>query len=375
LLYTVDVFTGGSLLYMNQTNATFTLIHAENAPSLHSQLVAGLSAEFAQLPPGTALPSTTELKKRFNVAYMTVTRALDELVLRGEIVRFQGKGSFTATRTPAVIYYLVHCPPELKVERTHILESAIEQAELSGGKIRFVPLTKNDVQGDVDWNSIKTIPARALVLLDSISNYRYIFDYLIKKECKIVLVNSRPEYYNDWDEQLKKISNIYYPRQECVFKAVELLAERGRKNLFLIHEGPTWANPIRTAFREALDKCNLEFDYNNELFASAKAGQCRARMLTLRHRLDQIDGIICVYPNQALEIYNLFKDRGRRVPEDVSIISLNDNPMLAANAVGICAFDSNLAECGRRAVKMLYSADNAPQEEYVNFSYKKRNSI
>ena len=100
MLYNVDVLTGESLQYMSHTDKKFILEHAENAPSLHSQLVAGLSAEFGKLPPGTLLLSTAALKKRFNVAYMTVTRALDELVLRGEIVRFQGKGTFTATRIP-----------------------------------------------------------------------------------------------------------------------------------------------------------------------------------------------------------------------------------------------------------------------------------
>ena len=360
---------------MVKNKAIFTLEHTENAPSLHSQLVSGLSAEFAQLPPGTALPSTTELKKRFNVAYMTVTRALDELVMRGEIVRFQGKGTCTATRTPAIIYYLIHCPPELKVERTPILESAVEQAELSGGKIRFIPLTKNDVQGDVDWNSVKNIPQRALVLLDSISNYRYILDYLIKKECRVVLVNSRPEYYMDWSDQLKKISNIYYPRRECVVKAVELMAKQKRKNLFLIHEGPTWANPVREAFRDALQQYGLKFDLDNELYASGKPGQCRARLMTFQHRLDMIDGFICVYANQALEVFNLLKEHSRNVPEDVSLVCLNDSPLLAANAVGISAFDSNLSECGRRAVKMLYSANFMPTEEYVDFLFKERSSI
>lgn len=360
---------------MPPTDKLFTLSSSENAPSLHSQLVAGLSEEFAQLPPGTKLPGTTALKQRFNVAYMTVTRALDELVLRGEIVRFQGKGTFTATRTPAVIYYLIHCPLEMKVDRTPILEGAFRQAELSGGKLQFVPLTKNDIQGDVDWNSIKTIPSRSLVLLDSIANYRYILDYLIQKECKIVLVNNRPEYYTDWLPALQKISNIYLQRRECVIKAVELMAKRGRKNLFLIHEGPSWDNPIRKAFRDALAQYDLTFKFENELFASAKPGQCRARLMTFQNRVDSFDGIICLHPNQALETLNVLKSRSRTVPEDTSIICLNDSPLLAAGAVGISAFDLNLDECGRKAVKILYSTGNSPQEEYTEFSYKERNSI
>ncbi|MBE6366357.1 MAG: GntR family transcriptional regulator [Lentisphaerae bacterium] len=360
---------------MDSAEKPFVLCHDENAPSLHRQLVSGLSAEFAALPPGTAVPSTAELKKRFNVAYMTITRALDELVVRGDIVRFQGKGTFTAARSNATIYYLIHCPLELKVERNPILDSAIAQTELSGGKIRLVPLTNNDVQGDVNWNSVKTIPPGALVLLDSISNYRYIIEYLIQRECKIALVNSRPEYYLDWQPLLEKIHNIYFMRKECVCKAVELMAARGRKNLFLVHEGPSWDNPIRTAFRETLSSCGLEFKLSNELYATAKPGQCRSRMRTLQHRLDDIDGIITVYPHHALEIYKLLKERSRRIPEDVSLISLQDSPLLAANTIGITAFDSNLAACGCEAVKLLYSPQTAPAEIYVDYIYHARNSV
>ena len=226
---------------MDKAKSVFVLDRKENAASLHSQLVSGLSEEFSELPPGTRLPGTMELKKRFNVAYMTINRALDELAVRGDIVRFQGKGTFTATRSPALIYYLIHCPLELKVTPSPVLDNAMEQAERSGGKIKLVPLTKTDIPGDVDFQSIKTIPDGALVLLDNINNYYYILDYLIKKDCKIVLVNSRPEYYLDWEKQLSKISNIYIQRQECVFKAVEMLAKRNRKIPFLVHEGASWA--------------------------------------------------------------------------------------------------------------------------------------
>ena len=342
-----DEFSG-----MDKFEQSFKLNIAENAPSLHQQLVAGLSAEFAKLPAGTRLPSTHELKKRFNVAYMTVTRALDELVLRGDIVRFQGKGTFAAIKSPAVIYYLIHCPLELKVEQSSTLNSAIEQAELSGGKIRLVPMTKNDVQGDVDWQSVKTIPDEALVLLDNINNYRYILDFLIDKKCRVALINTRPEYYLDWKLQLSKISNIYPQRKECIFKAVELLAKRGRKNLFLIHEGPSWNNPVRSAFREALQKFDLKFDLNNELFTTAKPGQCRTRLMTMQHLLEQIDGVICIHPNQALETFNVLKSCSRNVPGDVSIVCLNDSPLLAAHTVGISAFDLNLSVCSQEAVKI-----------------------
>ena len=48
-------------------------------------------------PPGTALPSETELSRRLGVSIGTLRRAVDELVADHILVRHQGRGTFVAT--------------------------------------------------------------------------------------------------------------------------------------------------------------------------------------------------------------------------------------------------------------------------------------
>ena len=48
-------------------------------------------------PPGTALPSETELSRRLGVSIGTLRRAVDELVADHILVRHQGRGTFGAT--------------------------------------------------------------------------------------------------------------------------------------------------------------------------------------------------------------------------------------------------------------------------------------
>jgi GntR family histidine utilization transcriptional repressor len=51
-------------------------------------------------PPGTLIPSESQLMTRFSLSRMTVNRALRELTTEGLVVRTQGVGSFVAELTP-----------------------------------------------------------------------------------------------------------------------------------------------------------------------------------------------------------------------------------------------------------------------------------
>jgi GntR family transcriptional regulator len=52
-------------------------------------------------PPGSLLPSETQLTKEFGVSRPTAVRALETLKLRGEIEREHGRGSFAKAASPA----------------------------------------------------------------------------------------------------------------------------------------------------------------------------------------------------------------------------------------------------------------------------------
>jgi GntR family transcriptional regulator len=67
-------------------------------PPLYRQLAGALAEQIRQgeLRPGDRLPSEVELTAELNVSRATVTKALDELMARGLLVREQGRGTFVA---------------------------------------------------------------------------------------------------------------------------------------------------------------------------------------------------------------------------------------------------------------------------------------
>ncbi|WP_214109728.1 GntR family transcriptional regulator [Acrocarpospora catenulata] len=74
----------------------------EYAPPKYAQIVQAIRRRIADgtYPPGSLLPSETQLVREFGVSRPTVVRALQVLQLRGTIDREHGKGSFVKTARP-----------------------------------------------------------------------------------------------------------------------------------------------------------------------------------------------------------------------------------------------------------------------------------
>ncbi|GAA5085632.1 DNA-binding GntR family transcriptional regulator [Thermocatellispora tengchongensis] len=74
----------------------------EFAPPKYAQIVQAIRARIADgtYPPGSLLPSETQLIREFRVSRPTVVRALQVLQLRGVIDREHGKGSFVRSTPP-----------------------------------------------------------------------------------------------------------------------------------------------------------------------------------------------------------------------------------------------------------------------------------
>src|SRR5437879_3163710 len=70
-------------------------------------------------PPGTLIPSESDLCGRFGVSRMTVIRALRELTSEGLVYREQGRGTFVAELSAASSFLRIRDIREEIVERGH----------------------------------------------------------------------------------------------------------------------------------------------------------------------------------------------------------------------------------------------------------------
>ena len=337
----------------------FQLDRSTEADSIHQQLVDGLSAEFALLPPGDPLPGAKELQQRFGVAYMTITRALDELVLRNEIVRFRGKGSFTASSRVRKIYYLQIAPDEIKPYFSPELEGACEQARISGIKIQNFPIANYDTVGLVDWDLMKKLPLHVPVVISSLSNFHGVLDFLLERQCQLVVLNDLTDRCRFDAERLKRCHQVVRNRFKQIIKAVSILADSNCKKILLIHEGPTVFNPIRSGYQAGLQENHLQYDPELELFCQDNYAMTKNRFEVMMQMRPDIDAIITTYASQALAVYNVLQKLRRSVPQQISLLTLEDSAALAMNQQGITSVNIDRHCMGKLAVQLL--AGNHPQ--------------
>lgn len=352
----------------------FKLNRDDSENSLHEQLVRGLSAEFALLPPETRLPSAPELKERFNVAYMTVTRALDELADRGEIVRIRGRGSFTANRKLDTVYVLTPCPSTVWNKDTSVLDGAMEEARKLGITVRSIYATLSNNPPDIHIPSLERIPEGAAVVVPG-QWYCHLFEWLKQRRCHVAYIDDDCVGCAYIERRYPEWHRIMPPRARTAAEAVRVLKNSGRKRILLLHHSTMHMDAVPRGFREGLAAVNLPFDPRLEIHLWGDLLRIQSELHMLYLDEVKFDAMVTQSALYALAAVEMMLSHGIRVPEDVAVVSLQDSPLLATCAVPVSAFDPNRPGTGMTAVRILASTSAAPVRTTVDFKFFKRKSI
>ncbi len=353
---------------------SFKLNRDDSENSLHEQLVRGLSAEFALLPPETRLPSAPELKERFNVAYMTVTRALDELADRGEIVRIRGRGSFTANRKLDTVYVLTPCPSTVWNKDTSVLDGVLEEARKLGIAVRSIYATLNNNPPDIHIPSLERIPEGAAVVVPGMW-YCHLFDWLKQRRCNVAFIDDDCVGCAYIERRYPEWHRIVPPRFSTAVEAVRILKNSGRKRILLLHYSTMYMDAVPRGFREGLAAVNLPFDPRLEIHLWGDLQMIQGEIHVLYLDGVKFDALVTQSALYALAAVEMLLARGIRIPEDLAVVSLEDSPLLSACAVPVSAIDSNRGGTGAKAVRILSEMPSGPVRSTVDFKFFKRKSL
>ncbi|MEA2707933.1 MAG: GntR family transcriptional regulator, arabinose operon transcriptional repressor [Phycisphaerales bacterium] len=308
---------------------------------------------------GGAIPSESQLLQRFNVSRPTLVRSLQDLVREGYLFRRQGKGTFVADRaarngdaiatpTRSVPVFAarheaapIRNPGEVLLRLLRGAQSVLGPAHVDLA-LRYASVGGMDEETESYLD--KTEPTIALVIEPSFSPRLRV--ELQRRGWTVWSVNE------PWAEG----NAVYIDQQRAGYLATRYLIEkRGRKRVALLNGPPDtyWGFGARLrGYHAALEEAGIEPDQKlirtGWHVIDTEAGRSMMRDL-LEARVD-FDGVVGASDMKAIGALAAAQEAGRRVPDDVVVIGIDD--ILAARATPpISSVSLPFEDVGRRAAE------------------------
>lgn len=306
------------------------------------------------------LPTQVEFAKIYNTSEITTRRALTELANEGYIYRVRGKGTFIRLesdgkpRNKSIALeriYLAHSSIPLRTFShrfySDLLAGIQEVCEEHGIKFHLWDLGPNTSLPPKDGNT-------GFVLLPS--------------------ATMNPGILRDWKADSRKLVTVhfYYPQLQIPyvivdnltggFLATQHLLSLGHRRIGIVLTGKSVIEMNQEfslrlqGYRLALSQYNVEFDPSlvsviEEDEESAEMGYAGAeRLLSLPQ---PPTGMYVTSDYKAVGAMQAIKDRGHRIPEDVSVIGYDDTMTSPFMEPSLTTINQNTLSVGRRAAEML----------------------
>lgn len=314
--------------------------------------------------PGQLLGSEYELARQESISRMTVRRASELLVGEGLLERRPGKGLYVRAaqasgRTVQMISGNMQWEPSVQISR-----GAHAVAKQHGIQIQLY-----DAHGDPesDLATVRSLPqgqARGAIIMSLHNNAFNEAVYSLKLAgFPFVLV----------DQSLREIdvSSVTSDNYAGGQLAAKALIELGHKRIAFV--GDLVANTVRdrlAGLRDAIADAGLPFDRSlvidlqseqdrlGDWSAQVDAGvrEIMARPVKPTAFFFSCDGV-------ARLAYRTFSQMGLRIPEDVSIIGFDDDPLAEWLTPGLTSIRQPFADMGLAAMEILARQMEDPQAQ------------
>jgi len=308
-------------------------------------------------PVGSKIPSTTDLHKTFGVSQGTINRALRDLVEEGIIERFEGRGTFVSrgnkhrgflwpdgmrqwSKDPYPAGILHAAEQESHRRKKHILVGAVRDSmnpEFTGegsSKVAGVMILFNHDHRVVEEYHRRHVPVVLVdplvrttgvpfVTSDHFSAGREATSHLIRLgHRRIVHVSLRFPFSS-------------LPVEERILGYKEAMRESGLEETTRVHV----TSPLQAEGVESQEE---------RAGREASIGQFLEMLETV-----QPTACFCYDDLLAASVIHVFHDNGIRVPDDVSVVGINDGGMATQIWPALTTVHLPVDEIGEAAVRML----------------------
>ncbi len=301
------------------------------------------------------LPSENEFCKQFSLSRQTVRHALELLEAEHVVVKVQGSGTYVGNgerdrerpsfKNIAVIstyfdYYIF--PPTL-----HGIESVLSGAGYST-RLAFTndsvhhekTILKTILERD-DVDGVIVEPAKSAMPNPNLGLYRE----LLERHIPVIFFNA---YYPDLGQPCVRIDDAGIAE-----KATEVLIEAGHTNIAAILNAEDGQGHLRyKGYLSAMWKHHLRTDAKRTiLLDSDMIVNLKVAEEYLFSCLEGVTGVVCYNDELASQLLDLFEERGIRVPEDMSVVGIDDANI--AQIKDFSSFPHPKEDLGRKTAENL----------------------
>ena len=305
---------------------------------------------------GDKLPSENEMSRQFHLSRQTVRHAIDVLEQQRLVTRIQGSGTYAggAYKRGGGKYF------NIAVVSTYV-DSYIFPAVLQGiecvlsesGYTMQVALTGNRTEREGE--ALDKILDKGLV------------DGLIVEPSKSALPSPNLHYYKKLAERQIPVLffNSRYPELNfpCVSlddtligeKAADYLVRAGHREIGGIFKCDDGQGHLRySGFARSMDKAGFALEGKRIVWLDSESLKDMELWADyLFFRLKGCTGVVCYNDEVAYLLSGICLKRGIRIPEDISLISIDNSELAALGEVSLTSFSHPMEKLGRKAAENM----------------------
>lgn len=338
--------------------------------------------ENGALSRGDKLPSENELMERFRVSRQTVRRAMEELTEKGVVEGRRGSGTYVTVNTRR---YAAGKEIRIAVMLTYVdtyifpsIIKGIESVLSSEGCTLQIVMTDNAVEKErmllkefIHTQSVDGIIAetvKSALPNPNMELYREIENMGIP----VLFVNS---YYKELD-----IPHISMDDRKAGYLAAKHLAECGHTRIGGIFKADDGQGHLRYAgYTDALMEQEIKIRGDQVIWIDSEElrtmGEESAKFLK---RLKGCTACVCYNDETAYKIVEIFRKAGHRVPEDLSVVGIDNSGLAKFCPVPLTSVENPVEKLGRTAAeRMTWKIFRNEEMETVEFEPQliMRNSV
>lgn len=306
--------------------------------------------------PGQKLYSENELKDMFHMSRQTVRHAISILEKEGVLDRKRGSGTYVSSGTGRN-----HSDRKrISVVTTYVdgyifpkTIQGIENTLFEHGYSVQIAFTNNQI-------------AREKVILEDILRRDEVAG-LIVETTQSGIPNPNLKLYETFRERGIPVMfiNSYYPRlpmphvslndKMAGAKATEHLLEMGHCKIGGIFKLDDGQGHMRYAgYQEALQKAGLEVNDSNIMWIdTVSMKQWEKYRPLILSRLKGCTALVCYNDQVAMGVLEILKEDGIRVPEDLSIVSIDNSELTNVGDVRLTSVSHPMDRLGEKAARNL----------------------